>query len=101
MIASEGNYRRRIIAVRLVELIIIILYLTKIVDDVAQMEKELGHVLGSLLVEICDHFVGDQRLVVRPASRSCIAHGVEHKLTGRGDALDRFISAGAEHLGKG
>jgi hypothetical protein len=91
MIASEGKYRRRIIAVRLVELIIVILYLTKIVDDVAQMAKELGHVLGSLLVEIRDHFVGDQRLVVRPASRSCIADGVEHKLTGRGEPARQIL----------
>jgi hypothetical protein len=64
-------------------------------------KKNWGHVLSSLLVEICHHFVGNQRLIVRPASRPCVADGVEHKLTGRGDTLDRFISAGAEHLGKG
>jgi hypothetical protein len=52
----------------------------------------LGHVLSSLLVEICHHFVGNQRLIVRPANRPCVAGGV-HKLTGRGDTLDRFISA--------
>jgi hypothetical protein len=42
VISGEGQYRRWIIAVWLVELIIIILRLAEIVDDVAQMEKELS-----------------------------------------------------------
>jgi len=66
-----------------------------------QMEKELRHVLGAPRRNL--HLLSaTSDWSLRPASRSCTPgrRGTQADRDAA-DGLDRFISAGAEHLGKG
>ena len=92
VIAGDGDDRRRILAIRFIELVVVILRLTEIVDHVAKMKKEMGDICGRFLVKIGDHLIGDQRYVFRPLHRPGVADRVKHELTRLRDRLDDVIA---------
>ena len=98
VIAREGDDRRRIVAIGLVELVVIISRLAEIIDHVAKVKEELRHVHRRFLVEVGGHLVGDQLLIPRAADRTGIADRVKDQLAGSGDAFDHFGAARAHDL---
>ena len=80
MISGERDDRRRIIAVRLIELVVIILRLAETVDDIAEVEEEQRPVLDVVVGEIADQLVGDEILICRAAGIAGIAGGAKDQL---------------------
>ena len=88
VIAGDREYRRGIVPIRLVELIVIVLRFTEAVDHVAQQQVKLRHFFGVGFLEIGHHFVGDQVLSLGAARAAAIARRVKHDLARRSDFID-------------
>ena len=80
MIAGERDDRRRIVAVRLIELVVIVLGLAEAVDDIAEVEEEQWPVLGVVVGEIAHQLVGDEILIGRAAGIAGVAGRVKDQL---------------------
>ena len=89
MVAGDGEDRRRVVAERLVELIVVVLRFAEIVDNVTQMEQEgrAVRLVGGLAIQ--GHLVADPDFVLVGAGvgRAGIAVRVEDDLAGLGDGL--------------
>ena len=73
---------RRIGAIRLVELVIVVSGLAKVVDDVAQVIEERWHIGGVVLSKVGDHLVCDQRLGRGTFDAARISNRMEDDLPG-------------------
>ncbi len=62
VVAGDGEDRRRVIAVGLVELVVLILGLSKAVDHVAEVIKERRHLFRVGIGVVRSHLVGHLRL---------------------------------------
>src|SRR6202044_3285332 len=62
MIAWNTENRRRITPVWLQKLVVIILAFTKVIDNVAEMIEERGHICRIVFSKVRNHLVGYQRL---------------------------------------
>ena len=102
VVAGDGKDGRGIVAIGLVKLVVVLGSLSKVVDDVAEVEEERGYVCGVDFGEVGDHLVGDQGLRARPRDAPGIADGVEDDLSGLLDGL-RTLAArlGTINLSKG
>ena len=100
MIAGERDDRRRIIAVRLIELVVIILRLAETVDDIAEVEEEQRPVLDVVVGEIADQLVGDEILICRAAGIAGIAGGVKDQLFVRFYLVVQVGLLDVEHIGE-
>jgi hypothetical protein len=100
VISGDGENRRRIVAIGIVKLIVIVLRFTEAVNNVAQVIEERWNRFRIGLVEIADQPVGDQILVIGSASAAGVADGVKHNLTGALDLRnDRWANC-AQRVGQ-
>src|SRR5271155_2135167 len=89
VIAGDREDRSRIVAVRFVELIVVVLHLAETIDHVAQQQIELRDFAWFTFLEITHHLVGDHVLGLRTASAAAITGGMEYDLTRARDLADR------------
>jgi hypothetical protein len=80
MIAGGREDGRRVVAVRLVELVVIVLSFSEAVDDVSQQKVELRHLLRLTLFEVSQQLIDDLVLAYRPACAATVAQGMEDDL---------------------
>jgi hypothetical protein len=77
MIAGDGEYRRGVIAVGIVELIVVVLRLAEEVDDVSKMveKSRAGGRIGGF--KVVSHLVGNEKLVRGSLDSSRVADAVK------------------------
>ncbi len=100
MIAGQRQDRRRIVAVRIVELIVVVLRFAEIVDHVAKVKKELRQVLRVIIGKVADHLVGDLILILWAAGATGVADRMKHQLFLFGDFGFSRGGVGVEDLGR-
>ncbi len=87
VVAGDGEDRRRIVAVGIEELIVVVIRFAEVVDQVAEVEEERRHIGGVRLAKVGHHLVGDQILCRRAFDATGIADAVKDNLAGGGDGL--------------
>lgn len=100
MVSGDGENRCGVVAVGLEELVVVVGRLTKVVDEVAEMEEERWNVGGVGFGKVRDHLVGNQRLGLGAIDVACIADGVKDHLTGFLDGGDGSRAGCAVYLGE-
>jgi hypothetical protein len=90
VIAGDGEDRPGIVAVRLVELVVVILRLAEVVDHVSEVIQEAGPVRDSGRVNVVGNLVEDADLITifADVGTSRVAQGVKHDPAVLLDLLD-------------
>src|SRR5271155_2135122 len=98
MIPGDGENRSGVVAVGIVELIVIVTFLAKEIDDVSQMEKERRAPAAVIFSgQIVGHRIRNGELVRRLLDAAGIADGVKHDLS---RALDFLYDGGPQDVGQ-
>jgi hypothetical protein len=101
VVAGDGEDRRGIVAINLVELIVIVGGFAEVVDDISKMEEERRPVGGLGVAEVRDHLVGNLGLVKGALHVAGVTDRVEDELAGLCNGVDYTCAFRSVYLGQG